>query len=78
MQRHLINDPEGWFDGTICDVNTALFPTTTPSSFTSISQHPTKITCIGLDEEMCLNNKDICKHSNKKKILGGCQYKEEM
>jgi len=67
-----------WCDGAICDANTALFPTTTPSSSVpSISQSPTENKCTGLDEESCLNEEDICKYSNKKKILGNCQYKKK-
>ena len=49
-----------WCDGAICDANTALFPTTTPSVFPSITVSPTANECIGLDEESCVREADIC------------------
>jgi len=72
------NTSVDWCYGAICDANTALFPTTTPSSVPSISQSPTENKCTGLDEESCLNEQDICKYSSKKKILGECQHKKDI
>ena len=65
-----------WCDGAICDANTALFPTTTPSALPSsnVSHSPTMNRCTGLNKDSCLNKDDVCKYSNQKKILGDCQY----
>ena len=72
------NTSGGWCYGAICDANTALFPTTEPSAFPSISIPPAENKCIGLDKENCVSKADICKYSSKKKILGECQHKKDI
>ena len=71
-------DSTEWCLRATCDANTALFPTTTPSVFPSITVAPTANKCIGLDEESCVRESDICKYNKQKKILGECQYKKKI
>ena len=78
INKRDVDERKQWCLRAKCNANTAFFPTMTPSVFPSGTVSPTANKCIGLDEESCVRESDICKYNKQKKILGECQYKKKI